>query len=173
MMNDDDESAAGPQRERCKRYSATTIITITLLLLLYTTRTKTHAQNTRNKHSSSRREQRLSLFRWDDETMVRTSRRARTRPSLSLSNVLSFFLQLNKPQKKFISLFLSSRRVIYTHALREEKKKTQAFVLRYKTRLLLFLLRVLFFTIWPPFESEREGGRGRHFKAEFGNCNFL
>ena len=92
--------------------------------------------------------------------MVRTSRRARTRPSLSLSNVLSFFLQLNKPQK-FISLSLSLRRVIYTCTLREEKKKTKAFVLHYKTRLLLFLLLRVHFLIFDHLlrarEKEKEG----------------
>jgi len=66
--------------------------------------------------------------------------------SVSLSQMSCFFPSI-KPQKKFISLFLSLRRVVYTYALREEKKKTKAFVLHYKTRLLLFSLRVLFFNI--------------------------
>ena len=101
-----------------------------------------------------------------------TSRRAHTCPSLSLI-CLSFFLQLNKPQKKNSSLSLSLRRVIYTYILREEKK-TKAFALHYKTRLLLFLLLRVLFSIFDHLlrARERKRKRERHFKAEFGNCNF-
>ena len=91
--------------------------------------------------------------------MVITSRRAHTCPSLSLI-CLSFFLQLNKPQKKNSSLSLSLRRVIYTYILREEKK-TKAFALHYKTRLLLFLLLRVLFLIFDHLlrarEKEKEG----------------
>ena len=146
------------------------IITIMPVLLLYTARTKTHATHTQRTlfFSTWAKTLAFSPRRWEDGDNIPL----RSHTSVSLSQMSCFFPSI-KPQKKFISLFLSLRRVVYTYALREEKKKTKAFVLHYKTRLLLFLLRVLFFNIWPPFESEREGERGRHFKAEFGNCNFL
>jgi len=94
--------------------------------------------------------------------MVRTSRCAHTCPSLSLSlsNVLSFFHQITNPQKKKSSLSLSLRRVVYT-THREKKRKTKAFVLHCKTRLLLFLLLRVHFLIFDHLlrarEKEKEG----------------
>ena len=95
-------------------------------------------------------------------TSIPRSHVSLARVSLFLSHVLSFFLQLNKPQKKKSSLSLSlslSLSNIY-YILREEKKKTKAFVLHYKTRSLLLLLRLLFLIfdhLLRAREKEREG----------------
>ena len=70
------------------------------------------------------------------------------------------FPSINKPQKKkIISLSLSLSHIYYI--LREEKKKTKAFVLHYKTRALLFLLLRVHFLIFDHLlrarEKEKEG----------------
>ena len=94
--------------------------------------------------------------------MVRTSRCAHTCPSLSLSlKCLVFFPPNNKPtEKKIVSLSVTETRRIY-YTPREEKKKTKAFVLHCKTRLLLFLLLRVHFLIFDHLlrarEKEKEG----------------
>ena len=53
---------------------------------------------------------------------MRTSRRARTRPSLSLSNVLSFFPSIKLQKKIHLSLSVIETRHIY---LRTERRKEE------------------------------------------------
>ena len=85
-----------------------------------------------------------------------TSRCAHICPSLSLK-CLVFFPSIKQTTEKKIHLSLSN---IY-YILREEKKKTKAFVLHYKTRLSLFLLLRVLFLIFDHLvrarEKEKEG----------------
>ena len=82
--------------------------------------------------------------------------------SLSLSCLVFFPSIKQTTEKKIISLSLSlslSLSNIY-YILREEKKKTKAFVLHYKTRSLLLLLHLLFLIfdhLLRAREKEREG----------------
>ena len=84
--------------------------------------------------------------------MVITSISYRT--CLSLLYVLSFFLQLNKPQKKSsLSLSLS---LIYT--TREKKKKTKVFKALQNAFVVVVvaLIFLIFDHLWRAREKERE-----------------
>jgi hypothetical protein len=80
--------------------------------------------------------------------MVRTSRRARTRPSLSLSNVLSFFLQFKQTTEKIhLSLSVIETRHIYSRTERRKEEDTgicvalqNAFVVVLVARTFLYYL---------------------------------
>jgi len=119
------------------------IIMIMLLLLLYTTRTKTHAQNTHNEHSS-RREQRLSLFRKDDE-IDGDNIPPRSHMSVSLSHMSVFFPSIKQTtEKKFISLSVIETRHIYLHTERRKEDEGICAALQNAFVVVLVVARTFF-----------------------------